>query len=40
MSDQKICDILNNEGVEVSRRTVTKYREEMNILTSTLRKEL
>ncbi len=40
MSDQKICDILNDEGIEVSRRTVTKYREEMEILTSTLRKEL
>lgn len=40
MSDQKICDILNREGIEVSRRTVTKYREEMDILTSTLRKEL
>lgn len=40
MSDQKICDILNQEGIEVSRRTVTKYREEMEILTSTLRKEL
>lgn len=40
MSDQKICDILNEEGIEVSRRTVTKYREEMNILTSTLRKEI
>lgn len=40
MSDQKICDILNKEGIEVSRRTVTKYREEMDILTSTLRKEI
>ena len=30
-SDQKITDILNGEGVNISRRTVTKYREAMNI---------
>lgn len=40
MSDQKICDLLNDEGIEVSRRTVTKYREELQILTSSLRREI
>ena len=30
-SDQKITDILNGRGVDISRRTVTKYREAMNI---------
>ena len=40
LSDQKICDILNDEGIEVSRRTVTKYREELQILTSSLRREV
>ena len=40
LSDQKICDILNDEGIEVSRRTVTKYREELQILTSSLRREI
>lgn len=40
LSDQKICDILNESGIEVSRRTVTKYREELQILTSSLRREI
>ena len=31
LSDQKIADNLNARGVEISRRTVAKYREEMNI---------
>ncbi|WP_342545485.1 RNA polymerase factor sigma-54 [Lysinibacillus sp. FSL K6-4013] len=36
-SDQKIVDILKNEGIKISRRTVTKYREELNILNSNKR---
>ncbi|WP_028829451.1 RNA polymerase factor sigma-54 [Proteocatella sphenisci] len=40
LSDQKICDILNDEGIEVSRRTVAKYREELQLLTSSLRREI
>jgi RNA polymerase sigma-54 factor len=31
LSDQKICDLLQEKGVAVSRRTVAKYREEMGI---------
>ena len=31
LSDQKICDLLQEEGIAVSRRTVAKYREEMGI---------
>lgn len=40
MSDQKIVKILNQEGVRISRRTVTKYREELNLLSSALRKRM
>ncbi|KPU45251.1 RNA polymerase sigma-54 factor [Oxobacter pfennigii] len=31
LSDQKITDILNNQRINIKRRTVAKYREEMNI---------
>jgi len=33
-SDQQISDLLRREGVQIARRTVMKYREEMNILSS------
>jgi RNA polymerase sigma-54 factor len=33
-SDQEISDILRSQGVVLARRTVMKYREEMNILSS------
>lgn len=39
-SDQKICDILNDENFNISRRTVTKYREELEIRSSSKRKRL
>ena len=31
LSDQKIADILKDKGINVARRTVTKYREQLNI---------
>lgn len=34
ISDQQITQILCDEGKKISRRTVAKYREEMNILSS------
>lgn len=37
-SDQKIANILNKEGIDISRRTVAKYRDEMEILSSMKRK--
>jgi len=37
-SDQRIADLLNEEGLEVSRRVIAKYREQMNIPSSTKRK--
>ncbi|WP_207647784.1 RNA polymerase factor sigma-54 [Clostridium estertheticum] len=38
MSDQSICNRLNAEGVNISRRTVAKYREELEIKSSNKRK--
>ncbi|MDB4865870.1 MAG: system FeS assembly protein NifU family [Cohnella sp.] len=40
LSDQKIVDLLTWEGINIARRTVTKYREEMNLLSSTLRRSM
>jgi len=37
-SDNKIKDILKNEGIDVARRTVSKYRESLNIESSSKRK--
>ncbi|MBP1995906.1 RNA polymerase factor sigma-54 [Paenibacillus eucommiae] len=37
LSDQKLTDILTNEGIQISRRTVMKYREDMYVLSSRLR---
>lgn len=38
LSDQVICDVLNNRGMNISRRTVAKYRESMNIKSTSKRK--
>lgn len=38
LSDQRLCELLNQEGISISRRTVAKYREEMGILSSAKRK--
>jgi RNA polymerase sigma-54 factor len=38
-SDQKIVEFLEKEGLRIARRTVAKYREQMNILPARLRKE-
>ncbi|SER89567.1 RNA polymerase factor sigma-54 [Psychrobacillus sp. OK032] len=40
-SDQKIADYLKTEnGINISRRTISKYRKELNIPSSSLRKEI
>ena len=39
LSDQKIVQILKDENVELSRRTVAKYREKLNIPSSSKRKQ-
>lgn len=38
LSDQKIADMLKTQGLNIARRTVTKYREAMGILSTTLRR--
>lgn len=38
LSDQKISDILKERGVKISRRTVAKYRDELNIASSSMRR--
>ena len=40
LSDQKLCDILEDEGTQIARRTVAKYREMLNILPSSKRKKV
>ncbi len=37
-SDQKLADILENKGINISRRTVAKYRDEMMIPASSMRR--
>lgn len=38
-TDQKIVEILKEEGVTIARRTVAKYREELGILPTNLRRQ-
>ena len=38
LSDQKITEKLIDEGINISRRTVAKYRDEMRIPSSSMRK--
>jgi RNA polymerase sigma-54 factor len=40
MSDQRIAEVLKSANIDIARRTVTKYREAMNILSSTQRREV
>jgi RNA polymerase sigma-54 factor len=38
LSDQKIANQLKEQGINIARRTVTKYRENMDILPTTMRR--
>lgn len=40
LSDQQLVTFLRGEGIDIARRTVAKYREMMNILSSSRRKKL
>lgn len=40
LTDDKLCDILKSKGYVIARRTVAKYREQMNIPIARLRKEI
>jgi RNA polymerase sigma-54 factor len=37
LTDRKICDLLADQGIRIARRTIAKYRAELNILPSTMR---
>ena len=39
-SDQKIVELLHDQGIDIARRTVTKYREMLGVGSSTQRKRL
>ena len=38
LSDQKIAELLAQRGIKIARRTIAKYRKELNILPSNLRR--
>jgi RNA polymerase sigma-54 factor len=38
LSDQEVVEMLKAKGINIARRTVAKYRTELNILPSNLRK--
>jgi RNA polymerase sigma-54 factor len=40
LSDQKIADMLKSKGINIARRTVAKYREQLKILPAKLRKQV
>ena len=40
LSDQRIAEMLKASNIDIARRTVTKYREAMNILSSTKRRQI
>ena len=40
VSDQRIVEMLKESDIDIARRTVTKYREAMNILASTKRRQV
>jgi len=40
LSDQKIADMLKDKGIQIARRTVAKYREQLKILPAKLRKQV
>jgi RNA polymerase sigma-54 factor len=40
VTDEKLAEILQEKGYHIARRTVAKYREQLNIPVARLRKEL
>jgi RNA polymerase sigma-54 factor len=40
LPDEKLAEILNKQGYNIARRTIAKYREQLNIPVARLRKEL
>jgi RNA polymerase sigma-54 factor len=39
LSDQQLVEILTERGIPIARRTVAKYRTELNILPSHMRRK-
>jgi len=39
LSDKQIVEILNERGIPIARRTVAKYRDELDILPSNMRRK-
>jgi len=39
LSDKEIVEILGERGIPIARRTVAKYRTELNILPSNMRRK-
>jgi RNA polymerase sigma-54 factor len=40
LPDEKLMELLREKGYNIARRTVAKYREQLNIPVARLRKEL
>ena len=38
LSDQRLCELLAEDGVQVARRTVAKYRMELHLPSSSVRR--
>ena len=39
-SDDRLAEVLNEEGIHIARRTVAKYREQLKLPIARLRKQL
>jgi len=40
LTDQAIVNILKEEGIQIARRTVAKYRDQLGILSARMRKRV
>ena len=40
LTDEKLMDLLNEKGYNIARRTVAKYREQLNLPVARMRKAL
>lgn len=40
LSDERLTELLQEKGYNIARRTVAKYREQLNVPVARLRKEL
>ncbi len=40
LTDQAIVEILERDGVQIARRTVAKYREQLGVLSARMRKRV